>query len=759
MATMQIQKTRNAETVTKTAIDQRQSLELVQTMLHGGLSSLSYLRAFFAEKAFDKQVYEMNDRIHPYEDYAAGKLTKNINGANSPSTAMRILRRGRSKRVDTFLDWLENGAFAALKAGHLQALQVYVHADSADRQKVVETYTFTIKYTKDGGNGKAVAGLEMDGPGSPLVSIQATNSALQTLLRRIMDVCQGLPDLPEKRFISMELFYIPDIKQLSTPKGWMSGTSDKLLFAHANGWQKHTETLKELDSVFHRSTLKVTALIQPAHRSTARFVQTSLPDDLQYSTATSKQADIDNLDADPRVVELPDESPGRGSVTETTTPSTIIEEATKPVAPQLEVRRKTMEKPSPTPALTSDPPETTAIQQTRPESPTPDVHNSVEAAFSFPSQLDDSLNTQSSNVQDMRYLLQGMMLPERISQGDTQTQNPVQRPPPPTETTTSPNRSTISPSKTAEPTVSDKAVLSPTKIIELQRNMQKLHHHARELAKQASRKPKKGEDIVLCQCGHSEEEGEMIECTFCKTWQHLHCYGYTGTSDPRVPEDHICYQCLLGGEEQGLLDKVRALALKRRGMHLALRKGLTTQREFADELDLEGATANPVYQYLKTQGYVVAATGTHKAGYKQSGKPLFVAVKEGVGHERMLQALFDPLLHISHHYQLPTKAAMQHSSLTQRLLAAQAKDMPPPATPASALRKRNAITPGSGLDQLPSMTPYQTPSRPRQPQKRSFDDDEDTPGSIFKRFKSVQTQYMLDANGLPSSPADSFSHY
>ena len=39
MATIQVQKTVNAKTFTKTAIDQKQSLEVVQTMLHGGVSS------------------------------------------------------------------------------------------------------------------------------------------------------------------------------------------------------------------------------------------------------------------------------------------------------------------------------------------------------------------------------------------------------------------------------------------------------------------------------------------------------------------------------------------------------------------------------------------------------------------------------------------------------------------------------------------------------------------------------------------------
>jgi len=37
MATLQLQKTRNAQTLNKTAIDQKQSLEVVQTMLHGSV--------------------------------------------------------------------------------------------------------------------------------------------------------------------------------------------------------------------------------------------------------------------------------------------------------------------------------------------------------------------------------------------------------------------------------------------------------------------------------------------------------------------------------------------------------------------------------------------------------------------------------------------------------------------------------------------------------------------------------------------------
>ena len=215
------------------------------------LSSLSYLRNFFAEKAFDQQVYDMDDKIHPYEAYAAGQLAKDRSGAKGPATVMQVLRRGRSRRVDVFLDWLEKGAFAALKAGNLRALQVYVHADPNDREKVLETYTFTIKYTEDAQSGKALAGLEMDSPGA-MVSVQATNSALQTLLRQVMDTCEALPELPEKRFISMELFYLPEDGKDYKAQGFVPGTNDNVAFARAEGWEQRTESLKELASFFHR---------------------------------------------------------------------------------------------------------------------------------------------------------------------------------------------------------------------------------------------------------------------------------------------------------------------------------------------------------------------------------------------------------------------------------------------------------------------------------------------------------------------------
>jgi hypothetical protein len=185
-------------------------------------------------------------------------------------TEIRVLRRGRSKRADLFLDWLEDGAFTALKTGHLHALQVYVHTDPDNRARVIEAYTFTISYHHGNGQDPAVSGLVLDSPGSPPVSVQASNQALQQMLRHLMSTCERLPELPstsdryaclsllveltcvtENRYISMELFYVPSAEQTYSLPAFEAGSGDILVFPIAEGWEQINGDVADVDSAFH----------------------------------------------------------------------------------------------------------------------------------------------------------------------------------------------------------------------------------------------------------------------------------------------------------------------------------------------------------------------------------------------------------------------------------------------------------------------------------------------------------------------------
>lgn len=140
----------------------------------------------------------------------------------------------------------------ALKAGNLKALQLYVHADENDRRKVIETYTFTIQYSKNATDEKSVARIELDSPGAK-INVRTTNMSLQVLLRQIDAMCGQLPNLPEKRFVSMELLYLPGMGKIHEPEGFRASQSDIIVYATAQGWQRHVQRLKEMRSSFHRS--------------------------------------------------------------------------------------------------------------------------------------------------------------------------------------------------------------------------------------------------------------------------------------------------------------------------------------------------------------------------------------------------------------------------------------------------------------------------------------------------------------------------
>jgi hypothetical protein len=100
----------------------------------------------------------------------------------------------------------------------------------------------------------------------------------------------------------------------------------------------------------------------------------------------------------------------------------------------------------------------------------------------------------------------------------------------------------------------------------------------------------------------------------------------------------------------------------------------------------------------------------------------------------------------------------------QQLQALRSGSMPPPSTPASVFnKKRNSATPGDGLDIRASMSPYTTPMRMATGKRMRGDEEEgdiETPAKrhaamtpLFHRLKSVQSSYILNADGKSSSPA------
>lgn len=59
----------------------------------------------------------------------------------------------------------------------------------------------------------------------------------------------------------------------------------------------------------------------------------------------------------------------------------------------------------------------------------------------------------------------------------------------------------------------------------------------------------------------------QVQCTYCKNWQHDHCYGYISSVLPDA-DAHACYRCLFAQDDPTKLRQLENLALARRCLWL-----------------------------------------------------------------------------------------------------------------------------------------------------------------------------------------------
>jgi hypothetical protein len=174
-------------------------------------------------------------------------------------------------------------------------------------------------------------------------------------------------------------------------------------------------------------------------------------------------------------------------------------------------------------------------------------------------------NVLSAPVDDgnMKKMLRGMMEPELLTQGDTQAQSLAR--------------------SARDPSGGVKIDLVPAIIARLQVSHSQAYGGGFDPSG-AAQKFHMDSHVVCCQCGHDEEVDDMVCCCFCNRWQHLHCCGYSGIRDPRLPETHACLRCVLGHTFEELSMDLRIIALRRRAMSFAFQGGLRTKTNLAEIL-------------------------------------------------------------------------------------------------------------------------------------------------------------------------------
>ncbi|GAB7364054.1 hypothetical protein MBLNU230_g4609t1 [Neophaeotheca triangularis] len=744
-----VQKSRAAHSETQTKVSLVQSLETVQILLHGSLSILSWCRGIFPERAFDQKRLDL-DGSFTYSDYTAINPISQRQDSLDNTLNTQVLLRGRSSRADACLNWLDV-VFYALKAGELESLEVRIHPSKTDRQKVLETYSFSVAYLDDRQGARRVAGVDMLSPGGSVITVEASQKALRDALLSITKLCGTLPPLPETRHLTMRMNRHVEGHNNTPHKGWMLSAVGDSVFPQVDGWDKFTYSTS-VGAGLHESGMALLTYLQNDVFSSNDGQPLQMPrgtDAALEEEATASAINQDTMVRD-SYTHVRADSMGAG----------VLALAGEPVSRQEAL----------TPALSGRQPFEKAQRVSA-------LRRSTRNASSRKqSQPDSSQLTQSSNVPFMKRFLHDAQQTEYISQGETQVQN-----------TTYPIRPSSISSET-ESAVDG----SPEKAGGLglyagctQPTLGRSTAQALQLRKTTlagsgligASVSHGGATLNLkCTCGSSKFDKDMIVCSCCETQQHPQCYGFIRRDDPRMPTEHVCYACLLGEREDTTLKELKLLSLRRRVMYFAFVHGIRNRRDLARDLALDVTLLGPVLDHLKGQGFLVTSPGSHKAGHAATGKPTIVPVGESNAHKRMLMDLFDPLTGIKHHYDIPARPVFKLSDLTQGLSQLHESNTlmgpPPPTTPrrpltkgtkepVSSMRTRSSLQ-GNSPGPVPE-TPIPPRSRQQTSAKRAAVEmnsvDEVSRNGVFvdatKRRRVVEeTEFGLNANGdIPTSPA------
>ncbi|KAL8778458.1 MAG: hypothetical protein Q9194_001982 [Teloschistes cf. exilis] len=209
--TVQKRKSKQAIAPTKVAQEldiqqeQRQSFEIVHTILHSSLAHLVYLRHLFPENCFiDRSFDEVRNEAHEryrnhIDDASPRKKRRRHAETDSPAVSpkdLKALRQDSAPEVNTFLGWLD-GILEGVSKGNINAAQFSICPDPADRAKVIESYTFRFHYgEKDNQSDQAVAAITVSGIARVATSICGVKASLMDLMKLIATYTDCMPDLP-----------------------------------------------------------------------------------------------------------------------------------------------------------------------------------------------------------------------------------------------------------------------------------------------------------------------------------------------------------------------------------------------------------------------------------------------------------------------------------------------------------------------------------------------------------------------------------
>ncbi|XP_043116998.1 HORMA domain-containing protein 1 [Puntigrus tetrazona] len=203
---------------------EQQSLVLVKKLLAIAVSSITYLRGLFPEKAYgNKYVGELK---------------------------VLILREHSCPGAQQIVQWLQ-GCFDALQRRYLRMVVLSIYCDPDNPQKVTECYQFKIKYTE---NGPQMDFESKNGHSESKMACDNTQKSSMLLVRKLYMLMQHLGPLPDNICLNMKLFYYDEVTpQEYQPPGFKDDDNETLLFER----EPVNLTMGEVVTPFHSLRMNV----------------------------------------------------------------------------------------------------------------------------------------------------------------------------------------------------------------------------------------------------------------------------------------------------------------------------------------------------------------------------------------------------------------------------------------------------------------------------------------------------------------------
>ncbi|KAI9867808.1 MAG: DNA binding protein [Trichoglossum hirsutum] len=693
------------------ALQQCQSLKIIQASVGFSIGCLAYLRDLIPEDLFDRATYgHPSSTLYSYDGLVKStrdggnaigmpggpSSTQGCHRAAGSGTRISILKRGHSEEVDQLLDWIEGGIFDALEKNVLAAIQFAIFLDKDNPEDIAESYTFSFKYQGDLGHGtRRLSGMGMAGPSGQSITLRSARDKLQGFLRSLCAITSLLPALPAERYLTIRLYYTDDCPPEYEPPGFKKCESNSMYFSESEDLKVAKESV-EMKTGIHAVSLKVSAIDTLSRSEGDACTSKVMADsDIEITTGNS------SVQGSPLRDELADLS-----------------------------RSHTQEDISPL--------------------DTPHPSDDREAPDAVMADILDAQNTKQAriDVEQKAELMKMLFSQSQSSNVETQEQGPSSQI---TQQclhlhigTAPPARQNLGPSEKREGVYDvdgglsgysdgayQKTSLSKRKLTELMWS---------KGAKSSSLllDPKglvgsvggTGLSTIRCECGTADREIAVLCCDFCGQSQHVHCYGYHSSHDPRIPNPHACYSCLLGGTEAQILEDLRRDCLFRRALKLVYENGYpTSEKKFSGLLGCSLQEARLITKRLKEEKFIDSMN--HKKRSNQKGVPKFKVLKAAATVEAMKSRYFDPLARIAHHYNVLRSVN---------------------GLPQSVVRSVNVLQPIESSS--PSSSTLQEAVNPRcsTPKSARRDlEDKDTTGYSFARAGAThKTLSRQSANVLPS---------